>query len=280
MSSIRFDILPPPDVLKNVVECFRIAEYTGKEGLAINVTLNGLPGIVFQHHNGRSPVESIVSPSISNFNIPTSHIYGQTTEPSVLSHKKGPFTMTQVILRPHALRTLFGMNACELTDGLVELNEFSTEDLNVQLIEAKSEQQHMSLLTNFLLTRLKQERTRDRLVEESLNLIHKNIGSMSIKYLLEHLLISERQFEKRFSRTVGLSPQFYIRVKRFNAAIRLMKTGQFEKLTDVAQALCFYDHSHFIRDFKAFSGMTPTRLAQTEAGFYHGEAGYTSSSHD
>ncbi len=55
MRSIRFDILPAPEVLRNDVECFRIAEYTGEEGLAIHVCLNGRPGIVFQHHQGRSP---------------------------------------------------------------------------------------------------------------------------------------------------------------------------------------------------------------------------------
>ena len=34
MSSIKFDILPAPEILKNDVECFRIVEYTGEEGLA------------------------------------------------------------------------------------------------------------------------------------------------------------------------------------------------------------------------------------------------------
>ncbi len=47
MSSVKFNILPAPEILKNDVECFRIAEYTGEEGLAIKVSPNGVPGIVF-----------------------------------------------------------------------------------------------------------------------------------------------------------------------------------------------------------------------------------------
>jgi AraC-like DNA-binding protein len=90
------------------------------------------------------------------------------------------------------------------------------------------------------------------------------------------LHISERQFERRFTQTVGLSPHVYIRVKRFNEAIRLIKTGQFERLTDVAYALNFSDQSHFIRDIKAFSGMTPTSLAQKVDDFHHEQAGYAS----
>jgi AraC-like DNA-binding protein len=275
MGPIKFTLFPPPEILKNEVACFRITEYTGEEGLTIKVCLNGLPGIVFQHNQGRSPVESIVTSSRSNFHVPTLYLYGQTTEPGLINHKKGPYTMVQVILKPHALKTLLGLNASTLTNnGLVELNEFSAEDLNGQLLEAHNEQERMTLLTNFLLAQLKQEKTRDRLVEESLRLIHQNRGSMTVKRLLDQLHISERHFERRFSQTVGLTPQFYIRVKRFNEAVRLMKTGQVEKLTDVAHALNYYDQAHFIRDLKAFSGLTPKRLAQREGDFLHGQTGF------
>ena len=82
------------------------------------------------------------------------------------------------------------------------------------------------------------------------------------QYLLECLNISERQFERRFIQAVGLRPQFYIRVKRFNQAVNLMKNRQFGKLTELAHALNYYDQSHFIRDLKSFSGITPTCLFQ------------------
>jgi AraC-like DNA-binding protein len=269
MRSIKSDILPAPEILKSDVECFRIIEYIGEEGFAINVSPNGMPGIVFQHSKGRSPVKSIITPSRGNFYIPTLYIYGQTTEPGILNHIKGPYTMTQVILKPHALNTLLGLNASVLTNELVELQEFSADDLNIQLIEANNQQERITLLTSFLLAQLKLEKTRDKLVEESLDLIHQNIGSVTVRNLLEYLKISERQFEKRFSQTVGLSPQFYIRVKRFNEATRLMKTRQVEKLTHIARALNFYDQSHFIRDIKAFAGTTPKRLSQKVDDFYH-----------
>jgi hypothetical protein len=67
MRSSKFTILPAPEILKNDVECFRIAEYAGEEGLAIKVCLNGMPGIVFQHNKGQSPIENIITPSRCNF---------------------------------------------------------------------------------------------------------------------------------------------------------------------------------------------------------------------
>ena len=275
MKSIKFNVIPVPEILQQDVECFRIAEYTGEGGLAISVSLSGLPGIVFQHNNGQSPVESIITPSMSNFSIPTLYVYGQTTEPGVLNHKKGPYSMTQVILKPHALNTLLGINASALTNGMAELNEFSAEYLNERLLEADNDQERITLLTNFLMKKLKQQKTRDSLVEDGLGLIHKNTGSITLKYLLEHLHISERQFERRFRQTVGIPPQFYIRVKRFNEAIKLMKTRQFTKLTEIAYALNFHDQSHFIRDIKAFSGTTPKSLSQKEDVFEPGQPVYS-----
>jgi AraC-like DNA-binding protein len=275
MSSITFTILPAPEILKNDVECFRIAEYTGEEGLAIKVSPNGVPGIVFQQNNGRSAIENIITHSGFKSSVPPLFLYGPGIEPSVMHYKRGSSTTTQVIFKPHALKTLLGIDASALTDGLVELHEFSAEDLPVQLMEAKNEQERITVLTTFLLARFKQAKTRDTLVEESLRFIHKNIGSIHVKHVLAYLNISERQFERRFTQTVGLSPQSYMRVKRFNEAIRLIKTRQFERLTDVAYALNFYDQSHFIRDIQAFSGITPKSLSQKVDDFYHDQAGYS-----
>jgi hypothetical protein len=35
MSSLQFTMLPAPEILKNDVECLRIAEYSGEEAVAI-----------------------------------------------------------------------------------------------------------------------------------------------------------------------------------------------------------------------------------------------------
>ena len=235
---------------------------------------SGLPGIVFQHNQGRSALESVISPSGLNSSAPTLFIYGQKTGPNRIHHKQGPSTMTQVIFKPHALKTVFGMNASALTNWSVDLHEFSTEDLGGQLIESKSVQERIDLLTDFLLAKLKHTEMSDRLVEESLHLIHKTIGSITVASLLTHIHLSERQFERRFRQTVGLSPHAYIRLKRFNEAMRLIKTGQFQRLTEVAYALNYSDQSHFIRDMRALSGMTPKSLSQKEEAFY-GQAGYS-----
>ena len=245
------------------------------EGVEIKVFSNGVPGIVFHHRDGHPAIESILTQSGRKTSPPMLFVCGPGTESSFMTFARGSYSVVQVILKPHALKTLFGINALTLKDQAAELNEFSTEDLNPQLMNAYGEREQVSLLTDFLISKLNQANARDELVEESLCLIQKKIGTISVRALAEHLDISERQFERRFGQTVGISPSAYIRVRRFNEAMRLIKSGRYNSLTEVAYALNFHDQSHFIRDIKAFTGITPKTVMQRADDFYHSQAGYS-----
>jgi AraC-like DNA-binding protein len=274
MSTIKFIILEPVEVLKRDVEYFRIAEYVGEEGVTIKVCPNGFPGIVFQHSNGQPAIRSIVTSSGRIVNMPpTLFLYGQVTELSVMNYKNEPYTTVQAVLKPHALKTLFGLNASALTNGSIGYQEFDAEDLNIQLIKAQSNEEYINLFTNFLLGKLKLFKPRDTIVEESMSYIHSNISNITVKNLLGQLYLSERQFEKRFVKAVGVSPRFYIRVKRFNEAMKLIDSGKFDRLSDVAQVLNYFDQSHFIRDIKVFSGITPKSISQKIVDFHHDQIG-------
>lgn len=254
--------LPIPPHLRGYIECFRVITHPGQGKFSINVCLNGLPGIVFQHTNGRSPVDSIITPSKRNVHIPALYIYGQMTQPSIMNYTGEPYVMTQVVLKPHALNSLFGMNATVLTDGFAEFDALTARHFNEQLMNAKSEPERNGLLIGFLSARINRQRDTDALVIASLKFIHEHQGCITTQDLLAHLHISQRQFERRFRQMVGVSPQFYLRVKRFNAALRLMQSGRFSRLTDVAHTLNYHDQSHFIRDVKQLAGVTPRTLLQ------------------
>lgn len=269
MRSIFFNEVPVPEVLKHDVASFRIIESLSDEGVSVNVLPNGTPGIVFQHSNGQAMIDSIVTESKTADSIPTLFVYGSGTEPSVMNYKAGSYTTIQIMLKAHGLNSLMGMNASALANDSVNLNELSIKHLNEQLLEEENSAQQARLLINFLLERLGQMKSRDQLVEAGLQLIHQNTASVSVRSLTESLNLSERQFERRFKQAVGISAKSYIRVKRFNEAVRIIKSGQFTNLTQIAHMLRFYDQSHFIRDMKMFSGITPLQLTQKTGDFHH-----------
>jgi AraC-like DNA-binding protein len=264
-----------PDILRKDVECFIVNEFNGEERVTINVFPSAIPGIVFHHNEGHPAIETIVTQSRRKVSPPSLFLHVAGTEPSVMNFGKGLYTVIQVIFKPHAVQALFGINALNLSHGAVELSEFSAEDIDEQLINAHDGQERVALLTRFLVAKLEHAKSRDELIEESLRLIYRSAGRISVRRLLETLDISERQFERRFSQAVGISPRSYIRVRRFNEALQLMKTRKYDTLTEVAYALNFHDQSHFIRDIKAFTGITPRSLSQKVEEFSHNQAGYS-----
>ncbi|HEY9559732.1 MAG TPA: helix-turn-helix domain-containing protein, partial [Anseongella sp.] len=60
-----------------------------------------------------------------------------------------------------------------------------------------------------------------------------------------------------FLAQVGLSPKRYARICRFNMVRELFDKDPSRNWQEVAFSLGYYDQSHFIREFKEFSGKTP-----------------------
>jgi AraC-like DNA-binding protein len=272
MSSIQFKILHAPDALKNDLECFRVGTFAGFGEVAVRVCPNGFPGIVFQHNDGKSVIKNIVTEAGRTIQVPTLFAYGQVTVVSTM-YFAAPFSTIQVIFKPHAQKTLLGIDASTLTNNSMGSQGFGAEELNGKLIAAGSDEDLVALLSDFLIAKRAQVDVRDSLIEEGLLFIGQHIANVSIESLREYLHISERQLEKRFNQSVGISPQLYIRIKRVNEAFRLMDTGKYDRLVDIAYELNFYDQSHFIRDIKAYSGLTPKGITQRVDDFHHDPVG-------
>nr|ELA7361934.1 helix-turn-helix transcriptional regulator [Elizabethkingia anophelis] len=66
--------------------------------------------------------------------------------------------------------------------------------------------------------------------------------------------------ERYFKQHIGISPNLYTRINRFQLALENIRQTQFDKLTDIAYQCNYYDQSHFIREFKEFSGTSPKRF--------------------
>jgi AraC-like DNA-binding protein len=263
---MNYSVHRPPEALRDYVEHLWTIE-AGGDGppeLTLNFFVTCAPCLVFQHHNGRSAIERGDSGSVRqdwNGNHPTSFIRGPITRPFQCIAKGAP-TAIGVEFKPHALNTLLDIDVAELSDGMVELNAFSNDNLNERLLDADSQRAQIALLTHFLIAKANASRHEDSLVGHSLRLIHQNIGFIQVRDLLKDLNVSERQFERRFARTTGVPASLYLRIARFQEAVRLMKAGQFERLSDIAYDLGYTDQSHFIRDTREFTGYTPKRLSR------------------
>ena len=261
---MRPTVYRPHGALARFVDCFWTFEWgDGGAGRTLKMFATGVSGILFQQHDGRPALGSHAHKHLlTNRRCPTSFVYGKRTRPNQ-TFSDGPFGLTGVVFKPQGLSMLLRTDPKPLNDGSVELREFSKENLGDQLLNARDDQERVARLSEFLRGRIEAAGADDGLVTESLGLIRKGIRSIRVPQLLHSLNVSERQFERRFVRAVGVPPHHYIRIARFREAMRLMKANQFERLSDIAYDLNYVDQSHFIKDVKAFSGYTPHDLVQT-----------------
>ena len=274
MTTIHFNVLSPPPALARDVECVRISTYTGEQPLEVKVCPSGYPGIVFQlAADQRAAIASIAIRTAETSHIPILFMHGQGSEPSVMHFRGMSYTTIQWVLKPHALCSLFGWNAAHCNHGLLTPSQFNAVELERAMMTMDLNDERVSLLNDFLIHQLKRTQRRDELIERALQHIREHIVSVTVQDLLAAFHISERQFQKRFARVVGIPPQLFIRVRRVNEALRLMHSGQYERLSDIAYALNYYDQSHFIRDMKSFSWVSPKHIAMRVSDFHSDIAG-------
>jgi AraC-like DNA-binding protein len=87
-------------------------------------------------------------------------------------------------------------------------------------------------------------------------------GLRSGAVIAERAGFSHRRFIQVFRDEVGLTPKLFCRVQRFHEVIKRVHSLQDVDWLDIALSCGYFDQSHFIHDFKRFSGLTPTDYLQ------------------
>lgn len=69
--------------------------------------------------------------------------------------------------------------------------------------------------------------------------------------------------ERYFKRETGLTPKKYQTLRRYKAAIAEIFSTKNEDWMQYVAAYKYYDQSHFVRDIKGYTGLTPNQLLVT-----------------
>lgn len=70
--------------------------------------------------------------------------------------------------------------------------------------------------------------------------------------------LSPKRFIERFKAEVGVTPKRYCRILRFQRAVARAHATTHVDWSRLAVACGYFDQAHFIHDFRAFAGLTPT----------------------
>ena len=104
--------------------------------------------------------------------------------------------------------------------------------------------------------------TRHKAVDYALSRFHEVPRIDTLECITGKLALSPRRFIELFNEEVGLTPKLFCRVLRFQAAIKSVEMRRAVNWSVVATDCGYFDQSHFIHDFRAFSGLSPSQYAR------------------
>ena len=190
---------------------------------------------------------------------------GLHAAPVVIEHD-GAQSGIQLQVSPLGARGLFGIPAGELAglDLCAEqlLGGFARQ-LQERLQAAESWPERFAVLNSVLGRHLDQSRRAPTEVVRAWTLLRRSHGRASIASIARQVGWSDRHLARQFSIEIGLTPKTAARVIRFDRARRLLPH---HAGAEVAVRCGYADQSHLVRDFTAFTGLSPTRWLAAEVG--------------
>ncbi|HEY0976044.1 MAG TPA: helix-turn-helix domain-containing protein [Flavobacteriales bacterium] len=172
----------------------------------------------------------------------------------------GPFSLFGVYLWPWAVQPLFDRSPATCFARFIALDELwgnACTGLSEALLNASDHSRRITIMSGALRERSAQGSESDPILADIVQRMIEAQGLLSVQEALQHCGLARRQFERRFKACTGFSPALFLRILRFQSTYRLLEHGEASSLTDLAMAAGYFDQSHFIRDFKRFSGMNP-----------------------
>lgn len=166
-------------------------------------------------------------------------------------HKLLALPQTELLHQCEDARTFLGSEIDELTDRMRAANT----DIEINVI-----------VQNYLLKKHQHHRTLKPL-EAAIEHLILTKGNKSVEDIASLACLSLRQLEREFKLRVGLSPKLYSRLVRFSSVMKYKEIKPNVSWGEMALHHGYFDHMHLIRDFKTFTGTTPTAINSSHISF-------------
>jgi AraC-like DNA-binding protein len=172
----------------------------------------------------------------------------------------GQVDMIFVMFRPVGVRAFFDLPIDRLAGLRLSAGDLEDADLAAlenSLTSTEDDAACIMLIERFLLRRLSRvEGHAIPRVEAALKLI--NSGETNVAALADVACLGRKQFGRVFAAHVGAHPKEFSRTVRFQRALHTLETNPSIGWAALAADCGYFDQAHMIREFREFSGYTPT----------------------
>jgi AraC-like DNA-binding protein len=177
----------------------------------------------------------------------------------------GKLSLFSILFRPHGLSAFFDIPASGLFNQNVPLRFIFKDrvgELEEKLAETPAFEEKKSVVESFLTERIRKTKPCNhfRRIGDSIRLINHSNGQAAIGFLATEACFSRKQYERTFSEITGITPGQFLKIVRFQQAIRCRSTDRNSGFAALACQCGYYDQSHMNRDFLSLSGLTPKQF--------------------
>ncbi|WP_276502730.1 helix-turn-helix domain-containing protein [Terrimonas pollutisoli] len=241
----------PTDILRPYIKAYRIIE--SRDELVNRVVPNTSLAIAFRF-KGQISYLNDADKSV----LPIATFSGLRKSVRLINY--APQTSALIVLFTETgAAAFFRQPLHELFEESVSLdNFFPYSEISIieeRLAETNNNKTKIAVIEQFLYSKLLYNKP-DKLVSEAIVKIYANNGLTRIRALADDLFISQDAFEKRFRKMTGTTPKQFSSIVKMKAIIRQNPASS--SFLDTALENGYYDQAHFNKDFKLFTGQTPT----------------------
>jgi AraC-like DNA-binding protein len=161
--------------------------------------------------------------------------------------------------------------ADELKDAHVPLESLwgrAATDLRERLLDAAPADRFRVLEQSLI-----QQLDEDKVLHPAVRIAIREFGTApwrTIRSVVQQVGMSERRLIQLFKQQVGTTPKQYCRIQRFQRALHRIERSGPPNWAGLALDCGYFDQSHFVNEFRALAGMSPTQyLSRTRTHRNH-----------
>jgi AraC-like DNA-binding protein len=255
----------PHPILEEAVKCFWTHEGTYSPDKIQPITPDGCIELIF---NFGSPYRLLSRTPPQQ--LPPAIVVGFQKEMLPIS-VNGTVKVVAARLFPWGALALIEDEVRALTGQIKDLDP-SWDTLARELKDHVTEGRYESAwqrLQDYLLQKALARSYDAKLVQSAAKLLFHTKGQCRVEELADYCHTSVRQLQRHFDQAIGVSPKFYARTIRFEQAQRRLMFHPETDLTALAYDCGYFDQAHFIKDFRAFTGRTPSQYAKEMQDLRH-----------
>lgn len=254
---MKFQIVQPSGFLKNYIRNYCFMESDAHEADVVERVIPAENIQLMFHYKNPFVVFHSDKPVIKQ---PRSIISGLNDSFSDVS-TNGETGVVFVSFYPTGACHFFNFPLSEIENMSVDMSDiFNNQIRQVEelLYLKNSIKEKVAVIESFLIRLYSPIPSHDiLLIRKGVDLVRKSKGQTIAKCLSDSLCTSPKTLERKFSQYLGKTTKQVIKLIRFQEVLHDFSCIKEISLTEHACNHGYFDQSHFIRDFKTYTGYTP-----------------------